>query len=121
MSGIRCDFAGQYADQQCPLGCGKDDTLENVLSCTTLAPHIRNNSVANNIASFESKFSHDIVQQKEITELCRQLLEIRAKILSNWSRALHLALQKLCILSYIDIYSIIFGNKTTTTTDEKRM
>ena len=37
--GIRKDFRGMYTDHSCPLACGDDDTLNNVLSCNVLQSH----------------------------------------------------------------------------------
>ena len=31
MNGVRCDFPGLYQDRQCPLYCGKDDTLDHIM------------------------------------------------------------------------------------------
>ena len=34
--GIKCDFPGIYKDRACPVGCGEDDNLPNILTCKVL-------------------------------------------------------------------------------------
>ena len=36
VEGIRSDFKGLFPDTSCPLGCGKPDTLQNILACSVL-------------------------------------------------------------------------------------
>ena len=47
VSGVRCDFPGIYQDKQCPLGCGLDDTLENILHCSVLNSQHKSNLLVN--------------------------------------------------------------------------
>ena len=36
VNGIKSDFKGRYPDIYCPLKCGDEDTLANVMSCRTI-------------------------------------------------------------------------------------
>ena len=83
VNGIRADFRGLYADISCPLGCGHDDTLANILTCTVLRSHHTSAHVSQSDIRFEDIFSLDIRKQKEVTELYRQLLDIRNKMTSQ--------------------------------------
>ena len=83
VNGVRCDFPGLYQDRQCPLYCGKDDTLDHILTCSVLRIHHTSYNLATDTVKFEDIFSTDIYKQKEIVELYRQLLDLRAKLLSS--------------------------------------
>ena len=83
VNGIRCDFPGLYQDKQCPLYCGKDDTLDHIITCSVLRIHHRSYNLASDTVRFEDVFSADIYKQKEIVELYRQLLDLRAKLLTS--------------------------------------
>ena len=83
VNGIRADFRGLYADISCPLGCGHDDTLANILTCTVLRSHHTSAHASQSDIRFEDIFSLDIRKQKEVTELYRQLLDIRNKMTSQ--------------------------------------
>ena len=84
MNGVRCDFPGLYQDRQCPLYCGKDDTLDHILTCSVLRIHHTSYNLATDTVKFEDIFSTDIYKQKEIVELYRQLLDlVHAKLLSS--------------------------------------
>ena len=39
--GVKNDFRGMFQDVLCPLGCGKTDTLNNILTCTVLQKHFK--------------------------------------------------------------------------------
>ena len=41
--GIRCDFPGMFKDKMCPLGCGENDKIENILTCTVLKQYLTSN------------------------------------------------------------------------------
>ena len=74
---IKNDFSGMYPDVACPLGCGQTDTLPNILTCPALQVHMMTDSVTNDAVKYEDVFSPDVKKQKQVTELYRQLLEIR--------------------------------------------
>ena len=65
------------------MGCGDEDKLENIITCSVLQSHHTSDSLTYDKAKFEDIFLNDIKKQKEITEIYRQLLEIRNKILSS--------------------------------------
>ena len=81
--GIRNDFRGMYADNLCPLGCGDEDTLENVLTCSVLKQHHTSKEVTSTIIKYEDVFSKDINKQQKSTELYNQLLEVRNRIIKS--------------------------------------
>ena len=83
VNGIRKDFPGLYPDPLCPLGCGENDTLPNLLTCSVLKSHHATTSLSSSEIRYEDIFSTDIVKQKQVTELYRQLLENRANLLSS--------------------------------------
>ena len=80
--GIKSDFKGIYSDTTCPLGCGQSDTLQHILSCTVLKRYHTSTCISSD-TKYEHIFSDDTKKQKSITELFRQLLEIRNEILSQ--------------------------------------
>ena len=79
---IKTDFSGMYPDVDCPMGCGQTDTLPNILTCPVLQVHMMTDSLTNDAVKYEDVFSTDIKKQKQVTELFRQLLEIRGKKLN---------------------------------------
>ena len=81
--GIRSDFGGLYHDKNCPLGCGETDTLQNILTCKVLKQQHASKDVTSSEIKYEDIFSSDIVKQKQVTELYRQLLDIRNNIISS--------------------------------------
>ena len=81
--GIRSDFGGLYPDKRCPLGCGDMDTLKNILTCQVLKQSHASHDVTNIDIRYEDIFSPDISKQKQVTELYRQLLDTRNKIISS--------------------------------------
>ena len=80
--GIRSDFGGLYPDKKCPLGCGDTDTLKNILLCQVLKQYHKSQDVINSDIRYEDIFSCDITKQKQVTEVYKQVLEIREKIIS---------------------------------------
>ena len=56
---------------------GHTDTLPNILTCPVLQVHMMTDSVTNDAVNYEDAFSSDVKKQKQVTELFRQLLEIR--------------------------------------------
>ena len=85
VKGIRHDFSGMYADLTCPLGCGDEDTLPNVLACIVLKDKMGTKSVAANCVEYSDVYSSDIVKQKQVTEMYTQLLQIREDIIDSVS------------------------------------
>ena len=82
--GIRSDFGGLYPDKMCPLSCGDLDTLPNLLKCKVLSKyHSTQETSTNSSIKYEDIFSKDIIKQKQVTELYRQLIEIRNTILNS--------------------------------------
>ena len=71
-----------YPDVACPLGCGHTDTLPNILMCPALKVRLVTKSVTNDGIKYEDVFSPDVKKQKQVTELFKQLLEIREKLLN---------------------------------------
>ena len=80
---MRADFPGLYQDRLSTVGCGDEDKLENIMTFSVLQSHHTSDSLANDKAKFENIFLSDIKKQKETTEIYRQLLDIRNKILSS--------------------------------------
>ena len=83
VNGIRSDFKGMYSDTRCPVGCGKDDTIPHLLSCTVLGRHKKSTNISLCNMKYEDIFSEDVHKQKSITEMFRQILEIRNELLSQ--------------------------------------
>ena len=81
--GIRNDFGGLYTDKTCPLGYGEIDTLPNILTCEVLKQQHTSKYLSSCDIKFEDIFSSDIMRQQQVTELYRQLLEVRNKIISS--------------------------------------
>ena len=77
------DFEGLYSDILCPLKCGKDDKLENVLTCPVLLSNHTSDNLSSSDIRHEDIFSSDIVKQKQATELYRQLLEVRTNLMNT--------------------------------------
>ena len=83
VSGVRNDFRGLYPDTSCPLGCGDTDTLQNILTCKSIiSQHISSQISRGNIC-YDDIFSEDLLKQKQVTELYRQLLQIRNETISQ--------------------------------------
>ena len=83
VSGIRTDFGQMYPDKTCPLGCGEEDTLQNVLTCTVLRSLHNSSELSASAVKYEDVFSADIRKQKAVTETFRQLLQIRDEKISQ--------------------------------------
>ena len=77
------DFKGIYRETLCPLGCGENDTLENVLRCKILISHYRTTQLCIGNSKYDDVFSKFITKQKEVTELYKKFCEIRNKLLSE--------------------------------------
>ena len=83
VSGVRSDFGGLYADTNCPLGCGERDTIPNILRCNILLKYYTSSEISIGSAKYEDIFSQDVLKQKQVTELYRQLLQIRNQLISQ--------------------------------------
>ena len=83
VNGIRNDFGGLYSDTLCPLGCGEEDTLQNVLTCAVLLSHHKSSDLSVSAVKYEDVFSPDVRKQKAATESFQQLLQIRNEIISQ--------------------------------------
>ena len=81
--GIKSDFPGIYRDKICPVGCGENDTIQNILTCKVLQQHHSSHGLTINKVIYEDIFSEDVHKQKQVTELFENLLEIRNNILSS--------------------------------------
>ena len=86
--GIRNDFSGMYDDLTCPLGCGDQDTLPNILTCSVLKDKLKTDTVATNHISYDDIFSSNDGKQKQVTELYSHLLGIREELLKSQPVAL---------------------------------
>ena len=87
VKGIKSDFKNMYQDQTCPLECGDNDTLQNLLTCRTLGSKSHKDMLATNNIVYEDLFSEDISKQKQVTELYYQLLQIREELITNSASA----------------------------------
>ena len=83
VNGIRNDFRGRYPDVKCPLMCDKDDTLQHILECVILKSQHTNNMISDGDIKYQDVFSSDVVKQKQVTELYRQLLDVRTNLLDS--------------------------------------
>ena len=84
VSGIKCDFKGVYnSDTTCPVGCGDEDTLQHILACSVLRSHHHSSDISNTNIQFKHIFSADMNEQKQVTELYRQLLQVRNELISQ--------------------------------------
>ena len=72
-----------YSDTSCPLGCGELDTLPNILTCSALRSDHKSSQLSASGSKYEDVFSEDICKQKQVTELYRQLLQVRNEMLSQ--------------------------------------
>ena len=83
VSGIKSDFKGIYTDISCPLGCGDTDNIRHILTCTELASKQKTSQISHCNTKYEDIFSSDVHKQKQVTELYRQLLQLRNETLSQ--------------------------------------
>ena len=83
LRGVRSDFPGLYKDKMCPLGCGHQDTIPNLLKCNVILKHQKSDSVAFGKVQYEDIFSKDVKKQKQATYLYENMLEIRNRIMMN--------------------------------------
>ena len=67
VSGVRKDFSGLYPDMLCPLGCGQDSSLPNILTCSVLKSHHTSQNISSSDVKYEDIFSPDITKQKQLT------------------------------------------------------
>ena len=81
--GIKSDFRGMFPDLLCPLGCGNNDTLPNILTCSVLQNNFKSEAILSGNVKYEDIYSHDVTKQKQITDLYLQLIDIREKILNS--------------------------------------
>ena len=77
-----------YDDLTCPLGCGDQDTLPNILTCSVLKDKLKTDTVATNHISYDDIFSSNVGKQKQVTELYSHLLGIREELLKSQPVAL---------------------------------
>ena len=82
VNGIKNDFIGLYSDITCPLGCGDTDTIQNILTCRALISQHKTSEISRSNIKHEDIYSDD-VQKKQVTELYRQLLQLRNEITSQ--------------------------------------
>ena len=83
VSGVRADFKGIYSDISCPLKCGENDTLENILSCKEILSIYKSTSVCHGQTNYSDIFSKNITKQQEVSELYRKFIEIRNERISQ--------------------------------------
>ena len=83
LRGIRSDFPGLYKDNLCPLGCGEQDTIPNILTCKVISQYHNSDSVTQEKVQYDDIFSDNIQKQKQITELFEKLLDIRDRLMSS--------------------------------------
>ena len=83
VNGIRNDFRGMYPDNKCPLKCGEVDTLQHILECSVLKLHHTNSMLSHGDITYQDIFSSNIVRQKQVTEIYRQLLDVRMNLLDS--------------------------------------
>ena len=83
LRGIRSDFPGLYKDKMCPLGCGDQDTIPNILKCSALNKLQKSADVIIENVQYEDIFSNNIQKQKQVTALYDNLIEIRNRIMND--------------------------------------
>ena len=81
--GVRSDFPGLYRDKMCPLGCGEQDNIPNILLCRVLNQYQKSESVTDGKINYNDIFSNNIEKQKQVTELYKDLLEIRNRLINS--------------------------------------
>ena len=83
MRGMKNDFRGMYSDDLCPLSCDTPDTLQHVLECSVLKQYHTSQNITDSNIRYTDVFSADIRQQKQVTKLFAELLEIRDRIVNS--------------------------------------
>ena len=83
VNGIHSDYGGLYSDTSCSLGCGEEDTLKNILTCKVLLLHHSSTQLSVGDIRYQDIFSSDILKQKQVTEMYRQLLQTRNEMTSQ--------------------------------------
>ena len=105
VKGIRNDFSGMYDDLTCPLGCGDQDTLSNILTCSVLKDKRKTDTVATNHISNDDIFSSDVGKQKQVTELYSHILGIREELMNGQPVNSMFSSRT---LKYLDLYPLQF-------------
>ena len=81
--GVKSGFPGIYRDKLCPVGCGENDTIPNILTCKVLRQYHFSEATSIGPVQYEDIFSEDVYKQKQVTKLFENLLEIRNQILNS--------------------------------------
>ena len=78
--GIRADFPGMYTSRECPMvGCGEEDTLPHLLTCTVLQGHSEELRSRVSSVEVEHLYSGTLEQQLEVTKVFGVLLTTRTQ------------------------------------------
>ena len=79
--GIRADFPGMFPSRECPMvGCGEEDTLPHLLTCTVLLEHSEEERSRVCRVEVEHLYSGTLGQQLEATKVFGLLLTTRAQM-----------------------------------------
>ena len=70
-------------DIKCPLLCGEDDTLQHILECSVPKLDYTYSVLAIGDITYQNIFSSNIVRQRQVTEIYRQLLDVRMNLLDS--------------------------------------
>ena len=90
--GIRTDFPGMYTSRECPMvGCGEEDTLPHLLTCTVLREHSEEERSRVCRVEVEHLYTWTLEQQLEATKVFGLLLTTRAKLEEEGTPAAQLA------------------------------
>ena len=97
----------------CPLGCGEQDNIPNILLCRVLNQYQKSESVTDGEINYNNIFSNNIEKQKQVTELYEDLLEIRTRLINSQPlQWLVLVPCRICIFcKTILLFSVVYGNK----------
>ena len=63
--GIRSDFGSLYTNKMCPLRCGDNDNLENILTCSVLKKYHKSTEMAPTNCKYEDIFSKIFINNKK--------------------------------------------------------
>ena len=85
---IKTDFRGMFPDVNCPLGCAYIDSLPKIRICPVLQANMKTNNITIEAVKYEDVYSHDVVKQRQVTELFTQCLELRDNLLKSPPAAL---------------------------------
>ena len=83
LRGIRSDFPGLYKDKMCPLGCGDQDTIPNILKCNVIKKLQKSDEMIHGDVQYEDIFSKNIQKQKQVAALYDNFIEIRNRIMND--------------------------------------